>query len=231
MLPRGQVVGLDDRQHPDRPGHRGHADPDGRRRTRRSRTAASGCGRTSSTTCGDGDTAKPASPADRLAGWVARELMAMLQNVVAEGTGTLAARARLPGRRQDRHRGEARRRRAATRTRSYVASFVGIVPATRAAARDPRLGGRAARRDLRRHRRGAGVPADRPVRPPVPRGVPPDAPADDDLDARVTARPVVRFARPPPRGERIEARRTCLCRSHKSAANDAVLVTVPSGLG
>ena len=49
----GQVVRLDDRQRPHRPGHRRHADPDGIRVRARSRTEASGSSRTSSTTCGD----------------------------------------------------------------------------------------------------------------------------------------------------------------------------------
>ena len=44
-----------------------------------------------------------------------RELMAMLKNVVAEGTGTLGRVPGLPGRRQDRHGAEAGRRTAATR--------------------------------------------------------------------------------------------------------------------
>jgi cell division protein FtsI (penicillin-binding protein 3) len=74
----------------------------------------------------------PARPAKRriVSGWVASELMAMLKNVVAEGTGTLAA---VPGyqvagktgtaSKPDPHGGYSDTR--------YVASFVGIVPASR----------------------------------------------------------------------------------------------------
>ena len=54
-------------------------------------------------------------------------------------------------------------------TGKYVASFVGMVPVAEAAARRARHGRRAARRDLRRRRRGAGVRGDREVRPAVPR--------------------------------------------------------------
>ena len=56
--------------------------------------------------------------------------MAMLKNVVAEGTGTLAARARLPGRRQDRHAAKPDPQGGYSDS-NYVASFVGIVPASR----------------------------------------------------------------------------------------------------
>ena len=84
----------------------------------------------------------------------------MLQNVVREGTGTLAA---VPGykvagktgtaQKPDEHGGYSGGR--------YVASFVGMVPASKPAARHPRHGRRAARRDLGRRRRGARLRADR----------------------------------------------------------------------
>jgi len=78
---------------------------------------------------GDGATVKPARH-QVVSGWVARELMAMLKNVVAEGTGTLAV---VPGyqvagktgtaAKPDPHGGYSDSR--------YVASFVGVVPASR----------------------------------------------------------------------------------------------------
>jgi cell division protein FtsI (penicillin-binding protein 3) len=78
---------------------------------------------------GDGNTVKPARRRV-VSAWVSRELMAMLKNVVAEGTGTLAA---VPGyqvagktgtaAKPDPHGGYSDSR--------YVASFVGVVPASR----------------------------------------------------------------------------------------------------
>ena len=78
---------------------------------------------------GDGDTAQ-AARRRIVSGWVAREIMAMLKNVVAEGTGTLAV---VPGyqvagktgtaAKPDAHGGYSDSR--------YVASFVGAVPASR----------------------------------------------------------------------------------------------------
>ena len=78
---------------------------------------------------GDGDTVRPARRRV-VSAWVSRELMAMLKNVVAEGTGTLAA---VPGyqvagktgtaAKPDLHGGYSDSR--------YVASFVGVVPASR----------------------------------------------------------------------------------------------------
>jgi cell division protein FtsI (penicillin-binding protein 3) len=78
---------------------------------------------------GDGDTVRPARRRV-VSAWVSRELMAMLKNVVAEGTGTLAA---VPGyqvagktgtaAKPDPHGGYSDSR--------YVASFVGVVPASR----------------------------------------------------------------------------------------------------
>jgi len=78
---------------------------------------------------GDGNTVKPARRRV-VTPWVAHEVMAMLKNVVAEGTGTLAA---VPGyqvagktgtaAKPDPHGGYSDSR--------YVASFVGVVPASR----------------------------------------------------------------------------------------------------
>ena len=137
------------------------------RPTRRSRTAASGCGRTWSTTSA---TATRPSPSGRrvVSGWVAREVMAMLKNVVAEGTGTLAA---VPGYQVA---GKTGTRSQAGRARRLLRlALRGLVRRRRAglaaAAGDPRLGGRAPGRDLGRRRGRAGVRADREVRPSVPR--------------------------------------------------------------
>ena len=86
------------------------------------------------------------------------------------GHGHVCSDAGLPGRRQDGHRAEAGCAAAATPTGRYVASFVGIVPASRprlvilVTVDEPRgaiWGGVVAR---------AGLPADRALRPPVPRG-------------------------------------------------------------
>jgi cell division protein FtsI (penicillin-binding protein 3) len=78
---------------------------------------------------GEGGTVRPARHRV-VSAWVSRELMAMLKNVVAEGTGTLAA---VPGyqvagktgtaAKPDPHGGYSDSR--------YVASFVGVVPASR----------------------------------------------------------------------------------------------------
>ena len=98
------------------------------------------------------------------------------------------SRARLPGRRQDRHGGEAGRAR-----RLLGLALRGVVRRRRArlatAARDPRLGGRASRRDLGRRRGRAGLRADREVRPAVPRRRRATGRArHDDLDARTARR-------------------------------------------
>ncbi len=62
--------------------------------------------------------------------WVASQLMAMLKNVVAEGTGTLAA---VPGYQVAGKTGTAAKPdpRGGYSTSRYVASFVGVVPASR----------------------------------------------------------------------------------------------------
>ncbi len=78
---------------------------------------------------GDGDAAKPARRRV-VSGWVARELMVMLKNVVAEGTGTLAA---VPGYQVAGKTGTAAKpdARGGYSDSRYVASFVGVVPASR----------------------------------------------------------------------------------------------------
>jgi cell division protein FtsI/penicillin-binding protein 2 len=78
---------------------------------------------------GDGASKKPARRSV-VSPWVARQIMTMLKNVVAEGTGTLAE---VPGyqvagktgtaSKPDAHGGYSDSR--------YVASFVGVVPASR----------------------------------------------------------------------------------------------------
>ena len=108
---------------------------------------------------------------------IAREVIAMLENVVAEGTGTLAA---VPGYNVAGKTGTAQEAGRARRLLDleYVSSFVGILPATRRGSSSS-CGRRAARRDLGRRRRGTGVPSrSRGFAAPVPRGgVPPDDPA------------------------------------------------------
>ena len=78
---------------------------------------------------GDGDTAAPVRRRV-VEGWVARELMTMLKNVVAEGTGTLAA---VPGYQVAGKTGTAAKPDAqgGYSDSRYVASFVGVVPASR----------------------------------------------------------------------------------------------------
>ena len=94
-------------------------------------------------------------------------VMAMLRSVVVEGTGGEAA---IPGYTVAGKTGTAAKPENGRYVAKYVASFVGLVPAAQAALRDPRRRRRAARRDLGRRRRGAGVRRHRPVRAPVPRG-------------------------------------------------------------
>jgi hypothetical protein len=115
--------------------------------------------------------------------------MTMLKGVVADGHRHARGDPRLPRRRQDRHGAEAGPH-GGYSTGKYVASFVGIVPASR-----PRLvvlvtGRRAARRDLRRRRRRAGVPADREFDLQYLE-VPPDAPT-----IAATTRPLAARIRP-----------------------------------
>ena len=95
---------------------------------------------------------------------IADQVLRMLENVVLEGTGTLAAVPGLHDRRQDRDRGQAgsrERRLLGDELRRLVHRHR---PCEQAALRDPRLGGRAARSHLGRHRRSAGVQAHRGLR-------------------------------------------------------------------
>ncbi len=125
--------------------------------------------------------------------------MAMLRDVVAEGTGTLAV---VPGYQVAGKTGTAAKPdpRGGYSTSRYVASFVGIVPASEPAARDPRHRRRAARRDLGRRRRGAGVRGDREVRPAVPRGPAGRAAAAPDDDRRPPTARLWRAGSRAPRG-------------------------------
>jgi cell division protein FtsI (penicillin-binding protein 3) len=78
---------------------------------------------------GDGRTLRPARRRV-VSRWVAMQLMGMLKNVVAEGTGTLAA---VPGYQVAGKTGTAAKPdpRGGYSTSRYVASFVGVVPASR----------------------------------------------------------------------------------------------------
>jgi cell division protein FtsI (penicillin-binding protein 3) len=78
---------------------------------------------------GDGRTVRPARRRV-VSRWVATQLMGMLKNVVAEGTGTLAA---VPGYQVAGKTGTAAKPdpRGGYSTSRYVASFVGVVPASR----------------------------------------------------------------------------------------------------
>ena len=78
---------------------------------------------------GDGNVAKPARRRV-VSSWVAREVMAMLKNVVAEGTGTLAV---VPGYQVAGKTGTAAKPdpQGGYSDSRYVASFVGVVPASR----------------------------------------------------------------------------------------------------
>ena len=116
----------------DRPRDRGHAGADGGGLRRRSPTAASGCSRTSST--GSARQAQPTCAA-------AADPHAPRRAPGAEDDGGRRHRGHrrggaasgLHGRRQDRDRGQARPERRLLDDQ-YVASFVGLVPAT-----NPRL--------------------------------------------------------------------------------------------
>ena len=78
---------------------------------------------------GDGDTRRPARRRV-VSRWVASQVMGMLKNVVAEGTGTLAA---VPGYQVAGKTGTAAKpdSRGGYSDSRYVASFVGVVPASR----------------------------------------------------------------------------------------------------
>ena len=94
----------------------------------------------------------------------------MLRGVVEEGTGV---EAQVPGYMVAGKTGTAAKPDPVNGGYSdsrYVASFVGFAPAQKPAVRRARDGRRAARHDLGRHGRRAGVSRDRPVRAPVPPG-------------------------------------------------------------
>ena len=168
VLPLEQVVGLDDRQRPDRPGHRGHAGADGGRvrggRERRRLGAAAPRRRASAAarpraSSGGGSCRAPSRRSSRRCSRASspREAPASPPRFPAT---TSRARPAPPRSRPDG---------SGYSTSRYVASFVGFVPAT-----SPRLVVLVTvdepSDDLGRRRRGAGVPADRAVRAPVPRG-------------------------------------------------------------
>ena len=145
--------------------------------------------------------------------------------------------ARVPGRRQDRHRSQAGRTRRLLRLalrRLVRRRRAGLA----AAARDPRLGGRASGRHLGRRRRRAGVRADREVRPSVPRRRrAPGRPVDHDLDGDVRplgSRSTVRPASSPRRAYRGSAR-VSVAEVSQKCCKGAVLGsrggTVPAGAG
>ena len=170
------VVGLDDRQRsrsatasPSRPCR-------WRRRTRRSRTAASGCSPTSSTASSAAAQPVPVEAPDRLAPGRATWSWRCSKASSTSGTGT-GTRPRSPATTSParRARRRSRIRAAATPTRSYVASFVGISrPATRGWSSSSTV-------DEPRGAIWGGVVAapafqrDRAVRRPASRRSPPDA--------------------------------------------------------
>ena len=128
VLPLRALVGVDDRQRPDRPGDRGDTDPDGRdvRRARQPRRLDRAAPRRprpwaahQAARCGTGSLSAP----------VSQEVISMLQGVVSGGTGEEAA---VPGYLVAGKTGTAAKPDASggySDTR-YVASFVGIVPAS-----------------------------------------------------------------------------------------------------
>ena len=208
VLPVDTLVGLDDRQRADRPGHRGDADPDGggvRRARERRRLDRS---RTSSTTSAAGrrrsiEHRRVVSTA------VARGAApGMLQGVVsAAGTGGEAA---VPGYLVAGKTGTAAKPDppGGYSDTNYVASFVGIVPASA-----PRLVilvsiDEPHGPDLRRRRRGAGLPRHRPVRAPVPRRARRTIPRRSrPRTGRLSAGPLSWLAQPAPHGDHTKSRR------------------------
>ena len=137
------LVGLDDRHRADRPGHRRDAAADGR-----PPTPTIGNGGVLPTPAPRREGRQQARAPREAAAASSREhtadrMMTMFRDVVRRGHRHRGRDPGLHGRRQDRHRAEGRER--PLRRRKYVASFVGLVPAKKPAARDPRDGGRAAR--------------------------------------------------------------------------------------
>ena len=150
VLPRRPLVGLDDRQRADRPGHRGDADPDGGdvRRAREQRRLDAAAPRRPHTRR---KRREARAPAGRLAG-VARELVGdARRRRLRAGHGRRGA---VPGylvAGKTGHRGEARPAAAATRTRTTSRRSSGSSrPARRALSSSSRR--RAAGSDLRRRR-------------------------------------------------------------------------------
>ena len=163
------LVGLDDRQRPDRPGHRRHADPDGRglRRDRERGRLSHAVPRRARR-----QASRTAAPKGRrvFSKTVSAQMMAMLRDVVSAEGGTGAAAA-VPGYTVAGKTGTAAKPvPGGYSTTKYVASFVGVVPGEGPAARRARLDRRAARRDLGRRRRGARVRRHRPLEPRRARG-------------------------------------------------------------
>ncbi len=175
------VVGLDDRHGADRSRHRRHARADGARVLGRSRTAGRSFDLTSSTA----STARSVAAQQGTSCRVARRLRADALDAARRrrrGNGHRGGDTRLHGRRQDGNGGEDRPerpvldlslRRVLRRPRAGV----------EAEARRHGHGRRAARRLLRRRRRGPGVPRNRSLQPPVPRD-----PARRSEDGTLTTR-------------------------------------------
>ena len=161
------MVGLDDRQRPDRPGHRGDAGADDRglrrdcEQGRPHRAASRRPGR-------ERRAGGAGAAAGRLHARPLIEVRHMLREVVEEGSGTAA---QIPGYRIAGKTGTAAKPDGAGgySTSAYVASFVGFVP-----AKQPRLVilvtvDEPRGRHLGRGRGGAGIRRDRQVRPAIPR--------------------------------------------------------------
>ena len=104
----------------------------------------------------------PRTPLDVLSLNVARQVMAMMRDVVVEGTGQ---RPCLPGYQVAGKTGTAAKPDASVATRSRITSRRSWASFPRRTSyRRPRHDRRAARRDLGRHRRGSGLRRHRPLR-------------------------------------------------------------------
>ena len=167
VLPVDRWSGLDDRERPDRPGNRGHADPDGGGVRERSRTrgvwvaAASRRPRRGRKPAASSSGAGSSRRRSRSSCWgCSRASSPRRARAKEAAVPGYWSRARPAPPQADPHGGYS--------DTNYVASFVGIVPASSPAARHPGLDRRAARADLRRPRRRAGFPRHRPVRAAVP---------------------------------------------------------------